>query len=104
MMKTQYPWRWAVVLAALTLAFAGTAIAQVGTGNLYGVILDEQGSPLPGVTVELTGKGAPAVQVVEQGQTLGEGSGRSKKQAETAAALAALKTEVWTKENRADLP
>src|SRR5688572_11044404 len=62
-MKTQYPWRWAVVLAALALAFAGTAIAQVGTGNLYGTIVDEQGAPLPGVTVELSGQGAPQVQV-----------------------------------------
>jgi ribonuclease-3 len=36
-----------------------------------------------------------AVQVVWENRVLGKGSGRSKKQAETAAALAALQTEVW---------
>ncbi len=38
-----------------------------------------------------------SVRVVWENQVLGEGTGRSKKQAETAAALAALKEELWTK-------
>lgn len=37
------------------------------------------------------------VQVVWENQVLGEGSGRSKKQAESAAALAALKDQLWVK-------
>ena len=37
------------------------------------------------------------VRVIWEGQVLGEGSGRSKKQAESAAALAALKDQVWVK-------
>ncbi len=38
-------------------------------------------------------------EVVWEGRTLGSGSGLSKKEAETAAALEALKDEVWTSEN-----
>jgi len=45
-----------------------------------------------------------SVRVVWEGQVLGEGSGRSKKQAETAAALAALKDRGWTKRDQAELP
>ena len=37
-----------------------------------------------------------SVQVVWESQVLGLGSGRSKKQAETAAALSALQTERWS--------
>ena len=39
------------------------ALAQLQTGNLYGNVTDEQGAALPGVTVTLTGRGAPQVQV-----------------------------------------
>jgi dsRNA-specific ribonuclease len=35
---------------------------------------------------------------------LGEGTGRSKKQAETAAALAALQEQRWTKRDQVQLP
>jgi ribonuclease-3 len=45
-----------------------------------------------------------SVRVVWEGQVLGEGSGRSKKQAETAAALAALKDQGWTKRDQVELP
>ncbi|MEO7167686.1 MAG: ribonuclease III [Spartobacteria bacterium] len=45
-----------------------------------------------------------SVQVVWEGLVLGEGSGRSKKQAESAAALAALKAELWVKRNDAMVP
>lgn len=44
------------------------------------------------------------VQVVWENQVLGEGSGRSKKQAESAAALAALKDRRWTREVEAPTP
>ncbi len=42
-----------------------------------------------------------AVRVIWEGLTLGEGTGRSKKQAETAAALAALKRKKWEERSRA---
>jgi len=37
------------------LLFAGSLMAQVRTGNLYGKVTDEDGNPLPGVTVTLSG-------------------------------------------------
>jgi ribonuclease-3 len=43
-----------------------------------------------------------SVRVVWEGQVLGEGTGRSKKQAETAAALLALKEQRWV--NKDNLP
>lgn len=45
-----------------------------------------------------------SVRVVWEDQVLGEGAGRSKKQAETAAALAALKEQLWTKRDQANSP
>jgi hypothetical protein len=41
-----------------------------GTGNSYGTVADQEGEPLlPGVTVTLSGNGAPQVQVTDaQGQ------------------------------------
>lgn len=44
------------------------------------------------------------VRVLWENQVLGEGSGRSKKQAETAAALAALKGQLWTKRDDPNAP
>jgi len=47
------------VRKALTILFVllltGSLMAQVRTGNLYGKVTDEDGNPLPGVTVTLTG-------------------------------------------------
>ncbi len=58
-----------VVIAAVLLVGAGSAFAQLQTGNLYGKALDTEGAALPGVTVTLTGGGAPQVQVTNaQGQ------------------------------------
>ena len=37
------------------LLFAGSLMAQVRTGNLYGKVADEDGNALPGVTVTLSG-------------------------------------------------
>lgn len=44
-----------------------------------------------------------SVRVVWESQVLGEGTGRSKKQAETAAALAALQQELWKKRDQVEL-
>ncbi|HEX9944478.1 MAG TPA: carboxypeptidase regulatory-like domain-containing protein [Thermoanaerobaculia bacterium] len=51
---------------ALLLASALPAFAQLQTGDLYGTVTDEQGQPLPGVTVTLSGVGAPQVQVTDE--------------------------------------
>jgi outer membrane receptor protein involved in Fe transport len=50
-------------VALALLVAGGAAYAQLQTGNLYGKVADEQGAALPGVTVTLTGQGAPQVQV-----------------------------------------
>jgi len=62
-MKSSNFWTRALALVALALLVAGGAYAQLQTGNLYGKVVDEQGAALPGVTVTLTGNGAPQVQV-----------------------------------------
>jgi hypothetical protein len=62
-MKSSNLWTRALALVAMALLVAGGAYAQLQTGNLYGKVMDEQGAPLPGVTVTLTGNGAPQVQV-----------------------------------------
>lgn len=51
------------LLAALMLLSTGTAFAQVQTGDLFGTVTDNDGEALPGVTVTLTGIGAPRIQV-----------------------------------------
>ncbi|MGH9418569.1 MAG: carboxypeptidase-like regulatory domain-containing protein [Thermoanaerobaculia bacterium] len=44
---------------------------MLDTGNLYANVTDEQSSPLPGVTVTLTGVGASQYQVTDQeGRTM----------------------------------
>ncbi len=52
---------WFVALAGLGLY----ALAQGNTGNVYGTVLDEQGSPLPGGTASLTGPLAPRTTSVD---------------------------------------
>jgi hypothetical protein len=56
--------RWGAVLAAL-LAVVPIASAQQLTGNVYGNVVDEQGGRLPGVTVTLSGIGAPKSQTTD---------------------------------------
>jgi hypothetical protein len=56
--RSSVPWILGAALLATT-----PASAQQTSGNLYGTITDDQGSPLPGATVTLTGQGAPMVQV-----------------------------------------
>lgn len=60
----------AFILALVALVFWPLAAgAQLQTGNIYGTTNDNEGAPLPGVTVTATGPGAPQVQVTNaQGQ------------------------------------
>jgi hypothetical protein len=53
----------AIFPAVLLLAVALPAPAQVQSGNLYGTTVGPEGQPMPGVTVALTGPGAPLKQV-----------------------------------------
>ena len=50
--------RTVVPLALAFLAMAGLALGQAQTGNIYGKIVSEDGSALPGATILLTGGGA----------------------------------------------
>jgi hypothetical protein len=57
-------WRKFVALGVvLLLGSAAGVLAQQETGNVYANIKDTAGSPLPGVTCELSGLGAPRIQV-----------------------------------------
>ena len=68
-MKSNNLWGRIAVAVLMLLVASGTAFAQLQTGNLYGTVKDDQGAALPGVTVTLTGGGAPQVQVTNaQGQ------------------------------------
>ncbi|MEA2240282.1 MAG: hypothetical protein QOC81_5006 [Thermoanaerobaculia bacterium] len=52
----------AVITAALCISLiAVSGFTQVQSGNIYGKVQGKDGSPLPGVTVTLTGVGAPQV-------------------------------------------
>jgi len=65
-MKNSKVWgRIVAVVAVLLLAGGGAAFAQLQTGSLLGTVVDEQGSALPGVTVTVSGQGAPQVQVTD---------------------------------------
>ncbi|HET9768690.1 MAG TPA: carboxypeptidase regulatory-like domain-containing protein [Thermoanaerobaculia bacterium] len=55
---------FAFVLLAAVLA-AAPAAAQEQTGDLAGTVRDNAGQPLPGVTVTVSGLGAPRVQVTD---------------------------------------
>ena len=64
-------WRITTVTAILLLLSAGIVYGQAQSGNLFGKASDSDGAALPGVTVTLTGAGAPQIQV-----TNGEGDFR----------------------------
>jgi hypothetical protein len=51
----------ALLMALMTLS----AFGQVQTGSLFGSVVDKDGAPLPGVTVTLTGPGAPQTTVTD---------------------------------------
>ena len=59
--------RTAGLLAAMAaaLCLAPLAFGQQLTGNIYATAVDEQGGRLPGVTVTLTGVGAPRTQTTD---------------------------------------
>src|SRR5678809_1405999 len=54
-------WRWAIAVALVLLASGSALLAQIQTGNVYGSVVDDKGQALPGVTVTLSGGGAPSV-------------------------------------------
>jgi len=56
-------WLYLAVAFALLMGTAATTVAQEETGNIYVKVTDTQGTALPGVTVELTGMGAPRTMV-----------------------------------------
>lgn len=64
-MKSINLWGRVVAVAAMLLLVGVPGFAQLQSGNLYGNITDDQGAALPGVTVTLSGQGAPAVQVTD---------------------------------------
>jgi hypothetical protein len=65
-MKRSAPGFLAVLAAALCVALiAVSASAQFQTGNIYGKAQAKDGSVLPGVTVVLTGMGAPQTTVTD---------------------------------------
>ncbi|HEV8581498.1 MAG TPA: TonB-dependent receptor [Thermoanaerobaculia bacterium] len=57
--------RFGASAAVLLLLLAVPAAAQLQSGNLYGTVLGPGGETLPGVTVTLTGGGAPQTQVTD---------------------------------------
>lgn len=64
MKRRTSPGALAVLTAALCIAlFAVSGYAQFQTGNIYGKIQGKDGAVLPGVTVTLTGVGAPQTTV-----------------------------------------
>ena len=63
-MKQKYvPARAAIVAALLIALFAVSAYGQYQTGNIFGRTMSKDGTLLPGVTVTLTGVGAPQTTV-----------------------------------------
>ncbi|MGH9456831.1 MAG: carboxypeptidase regulatory-like domain-containing protein, partial [Thermoanaerobaculia bacterium] len=58
----RFRFRYAIVALGLV---AAAALAQVQTGNVFGRVVDSGGEALPGVTVTLTGVGAPQVFVTD---------------------------------------
>ena len=67
-MSETFLWRRTLLFSAvLLLLMSGMAFGQA-TGNLYVQITDTDGGALPGVTVTVTGIGAPRTQIAnEQG-------------------------------------
>ncbi len=58
-------WYRAAGAALLTTLMAFTAFGQTQSGNLFGSVLGNDGAALPGVTVTLTGVGAPQTSVTD---------------------------------------
>jgi len=64
-MRETRVWNKILTITALLLALGVPALAQLQTGNLYGTITGPDHAPLPGVTVALTGGGAPQSQTTD---------------------------------------
>jgi len=56
----------ASAIALALLLFPAIALAQLTTGDLYGTVTDDQHQALPGVTLTLSGVGAPKVVVSDE--------------------------------------
>jgi hypothetical protein len=65
MMRPRIGWPIVWIAAALLIAPFSAAMAQLQTGSMYGVVLDPEGSSLPGATVTLSGIGAPQTQLTD---------------------------------------
>jgi len=59
------PWYRAAWAAMLVSLLAVGAYGQIQSGNIFGSVVADDGSALPGVTVTLTGLGAPQVTVTD---------------------------------------
>jgi hypothetical protein len=67
MRNTRTGTTWLALVAMILVA--ASAFAQGTTGNIFGTVADDQGAPLPGVTVKLSGVAAPQTAVTDaQGQ------------------------------------
>ncbi|HSK79795.1 MAG TPA: TonB-dependent receptor [Thermoanaerobaculia bacterium] len=64
-MKTRVLVQLTLWIAAVLLLLAGPSPAQQQSGSLYGTVVGEDGRPLPGVAVALSGVGAPQVQTTD---------------------------------------
>ena len=51
----------------LILVMATRLVAQSNTGNVYGTVIDELGSPIPGATATLSGAAAPRTAIADAG-------------------------------------
>ncbi|MEM6702432.1 MAG: carboxypeptidase-like regulatory domain-containing protein, partial [Acidobacteriota bacterium] len=68
-MKDRWSRKATLALIALMLVVPALAFAQAPTGNVFGTVADKDGAALPGVTVTLSGLGAPRTQITDsQGQ------------------------------------
>ncbi|HEX2831744.1 MAG TPA: carboxypeptidase regulatory-like domain-containing protein [Thermoanaerobaculia bacterium] len=55
----------AVCMALLVSLVSASAFAQISTGNIFGKVAQDDGSAVPGVTVTLSGVGAPQTTVTD---------------------------------------
>ena len=58
-------WYRAAIAALIVSLMAVSAFAQVQSGNMFGTVVGNDGAALPGVTVTLTGVGAPQTTVTD---------------------------------------
>lgn len=68
MQRSLSPTRYLLALMAcaiFALGFATEANAQLQTGNIFGQVVDRTGDVLPGVTVSLSGGGAPRTAITD---------------------------------------